>query len=241
MKGDEKIKKVNGRGTREDGDATKNRIIEAAGRLFAERGYAETTSKEICETVGANMAAVNYHFGNRDGLYLAVLEKVRTHLADYDALSKRLVETTDPHEKLGHFIEAFLRPAFERQSWMIRLWARELVSPSLVGQAFRCDREISGFCVLLEIVSELTGIPVDDPDINYCVLNIMGPFMVLLMVNPERSPHAAVYAGGERVAVERLKEFMIGGLEAYGAKYGKREGHAHAYEDAHPIESHPIR
>lgn len=224
MRGDTKVKRISVRGTREDGDATKNRIIEAAGRLFAKRGYAETTSKEICETVGANMAAVNYHFGSRDGLYLAVLEKVRDYLTDNDALVKRIQTTTDPREKLGFFIEVFLRPVFERQGWTVRLWARELVSPTPMGLAVRSDRDVSGFRVLAKIVNELTGIPVDDKLICYSRLAIMSPFMVMLMNDPEceKGPHMEVFDGGEMMAVERLKEFMLGGLEAYAVKYGNK-------------------
>ena len=61
---------------REDGNATRQKIIEVAGTLFAEKGYAETSSKEITERAGTNIAAVNYHFGSREKLYIAVLDEV---------------------------------------------------------------------------------------------------------------------------------------------------------------------
>ena len=61
---------------REDGEVTRRHILETAVRLFAEHGYADTTSKMICKEAGVNIAAVNYHFGSRDDLYRAVLEDV---------------------------------------------------------------------------------------------------------------------------------------------------------------------
>ena len=61
------------RGKRGDGDLTRARILESAGQLAAECGYANMTSKQVCERAHVNMAAVNYHFGSREGLYAAVL------------------------------------------------------------------------------------------------------------------------------------------------------------------------
>ncbi|OTH01072.1 TetR/AcrR family transcriptional regulator, partial [Pseudomonas aeruginosa] len=58
---------------RSDGESTRARILEVAGRLFAQHGYANTASKAICEEAGADLAAINYHFGSRDALYKAVL------------------------------------------------------------------------------------------------------------------------------------------------------------------------
>jgi TetR/AcrR family transcriptional regulator, regulator of cefoperazone and chloramphenicol sensitivity len=57
---------------RSDGQVTRQRLIEAASSLFAEKGFRKTTIKEICEESGANIAAVNYHFGDKAGLYREV-------------------------------------------------------------------------------------------------------------------------------------------------------------------------
>ncbi len=56
---------------RGDGEQTRARIIETAGHLMAENGFAQTTSKSICEAAQVNMAAINYYFGSREGLYIA--------------------------------------------------------------------------------------------------------------------------------------------------------------------------
>jgi len=52
---------------------TRARLLHAAARLFAERGYARVTVRDICKKAHANVAAVNYHFGGKDGLYRAVM------------------------------------------------------------------------------------------------------------------------------------------------------------------------
>ena len=53
---------------------TRDRLIEVAAEMFADRGLEKTTVREICAAAGANVAAVNYHFGGKDGLYHAVIQ-----------------------------------------------------------------------------------------------------------------------------------------------------------------------
>ena len=57
----------------EQDQETRARLLNAAARLFAERGFAKVTVRDICKKARANVAAVNYHFGGKDGLYRAVM------------------------------------------------------------------------------------------------------------------------------------------------------------------------
>ncbi len=54
---------------------TADRIIAAATRLFATKGYAGTSTKEVCEAAGANIAAIHYHFGTKENLYRHIIEQ----------------------------------------------------------------------------------------------------------------------------------------------------------------------
>ena len=54
---------------------TKTRILETAESLFARHGYAATSLRDITEAAGANVAAVNYHFGSKEALLVAVLDR----------------------------------------------------------------------------------------------------------------------------------------------------------------------
>ena len=63
------------RAGRSDGDLTKSKILDAAGRLIAQDGFAKTTSKAIAKLAEVDLAAINYHFDGRDGLIVPYLPK----------------------------------------------------------------------------------------------------------------------------------------------------------------------
>ena len=56
---------------------TRDRLLHAAAEVFATAGFREATIRDICAKAGANIAAINYHFGDKSGLYTAVLDAAR--------------------------------------------------------------------------------------------------------------------------------------------------------------------
>jgi len=71
-----------GRRSRADGDRTRERILEVALPLFAERGYAGASIRAIAKAAGCNVATLAYHFDDKDGLYLTVCQRLHEDLAN---------------------------------------------------------------------------------------------------------------------------------------------------------------
>ena len=60
-----------GRKSRSDGVQSRERLLMAAMRLFAEQGFAKTSTREIALAAGTNIASISYYFGDKAGLYRA--------------------------------------------------------------------------------------------------------------------------------------------------------------------------
>lgn len=111
-------------------DATRTRLLEAAGEEFAENGFEAARVRTICRRAGVNLAAVNYHFGDKERLYIeAVLE---AHRCGTKLLPEAMFEQKTPAEQLRLFIHHFLENvlAMRRNTWHHALMLREMLRPT---------------------------------------------------------------------------------------------------------------
>ncbi len=120
---------------------TRRRLLEAAGEVFAEHGFRDATIREICERAKANIAAVHYHFGDKEELYAAVFSYARScAVAQFDEQAS--LGTAE--ERLRTFIRAVLTRFFDdgRPAWLGKLVAQEMINPtkaldSLINEQIR--------------------------------------------------------------------------------------------------------
>jgi AcrR family transcriptional regulator len=112
-------------------DQTKARLLEAAGEVFAEKGFALARVRAICDRAGANLAAVNYHFGDKEHLYVEVLREA--HRCGLEPGEPQFDPTRHPAELLRTFIHHFLGRVLSMnrlEDWQHRLMLREMISPT---------------------------------------------------------------------------------------------------------------
>jgi AcrR family transcriptional regulator len=136
-------------------DPTKARLLEAAGQEFAEKGYANATVRAICSRAGVNLAAVNYHFGDKEQLYTqAVLEAHRCGIAE---LSELDLEGRSIEQQLQLFIERFLQHVFTdpTTSWHYQIIMHEIVHPSHACEVLVRERVRPRFAILTRIMRQL--------------------------------------------------------------------------------------
>lgn len=201
---------------REDGQATREKLLTCAGRLIAAKGYEATTSKEICELAGTNLAAVNYHFGSRDGLYEELLRIVHQHLMSLDAIQDIEASDAPPRAKIRRFLATFLRQTLIENSWQLRVWARELLHPSpMFADAFTQNiapkRDL-----MLRIFAAYTGLSVEDTRLRGIVIGFMAPFVAVFLVQQD-SQYAVVYERERSLItlVRSLEQFAFAGLDSF--------------------------
>jgi AcrR family transcriptional regulator len=115
----------------EKADDTRTRLLEAAGEVFAEKGFQAATVREICNRAGANLAAVNYYFGDKQRLYVEVVGYAHRGLSAQPV--PHFPPGTPPTEKLRRFIEQSvvnLEQDEQCPQWGRRLMMREMAEPT---------------------------------------------------------------------------------------------------------------
>ena len=150
---------------------TKTRIIEAAVSLFGEGGYNGTSVRDICSAAGVNGAAINYHFGDKRGLYRAVLEHL---LEESCSLSFEPVSGT-AEERLRTLVHKSLDDIFrDRIKGNEKLIFREISEPTEELLELMREPIQQIFGAFLEIVQELCGPGTSTQDARLIVLSIFG-------------------------------------------------------------------
>ncbi|HEY3346364.1 MAG TPA: TetR/AcrR family transcriptional regulator [Nitrospirota bacterium] len=144
---------------------TRARIIEAAGKLFAEKGYDRTTAREVSELAAVNPAAVNYHFGGKERLYIEAAREADRRLFNGDMLRRTLDEPTSPEQKLSDFLlemtKSLLDPSPD--NWSSKLIAREMSAPTNALFEVIASEMKPNSALLKQIISRVMGLPDDDP------------------------------------------------------------------------------
>lgn len=114
----------------QDQAATRRRLLDVALEVFSEQGFRAATVREICTKARANVAAVNYHFGDKEGLYRAVIGEAKCH-AD-EKHPTRMPSTGNPEKDLRQFVRAFVERLLQADSCAAhgKLMAWEMIEPT---------------------------------------------------------------------------------------------------------------
>lgn len=218
---------------RTDGSTTRLHILETAGQLFAERGFAESTSKEICTRAGTNMAAVNYHFGSRDGLYEAVLIEAHRQLVSMDELVTLAKVPTDPRLKLSAFLTHLIELGSQPKApWGFRVVLREALSPSPALPVLIRQAVLPKAKLIRGLIGGIMGLPDDHPSVQRAMLFVVLPCIVMTVAPKNlRNEVLPALKDAEGLA-DDLMRYVFAGLDAIakeakapapaGATAGKR-------------------
>ena len=210
---------------RKAAEPTRDKLIEAAGLVFAERGYRDATIREICRRAGANVAAVNYTFGDKLGLYTEVLrESFRGQ--QLAAMTAALDPNLPPEDTVRGIIRARLMSLCgrARPDWSFRIVMHEFSNPTpaiarVVDEGMRPVYER-----MRKAVSELLGLPADHETTRLCVNSIVGQIVFYTISKPVLSrlqPELKLTPEQlERVA-KHIAEFSL----AYLKKEGQARKH----------------
>lgn len=204
---------------RRDGLSTRNMVLEAAGRVFAERGYAKSTSREICEKAGVNSAAINYYFGGKEGLYEEVLVEAHRQLVSLEELHAVMESGGAPEDKLRAFLELAVRAALRApELWGLPVLLREVASPCSSLPEPLVASALPKLQVVRSLVCEVTGLTPGTEEERHATALVLMPCMFLVLF-PEKVQSLLLPGFMEKPqnTIEAMIRYVMGGLNALKA------------------------
>jgi TetR/AcrR family transcriptional regulator, regulator of cefoperazone and chloramphenicol sensitivity len=201
---------------------TRERILQAAGEAFAENGFRFTTVRDISQKAEANLAAINYYFGNKEKLYFEVLKYTLETAMKKFPNDSVLDPKISKEEKLQSFIRSFIMRILDEThpSWFGKLFAMEMADPTdaldlIIEQGFQPLHN-----KLASIISEFLNKDVDDRETRLCVLSVIGQCILYRHCNYMlKKLYPKIFTSPEiDLLVNHITEFTLGALKEYGKK-----------------------
>lgn len=187
----------------------RQRLLDAAEELFAARGYEGTSVRDICERAGMNVAAVNYHFRDKERLYVEALRRAHA-CADGDdgAPFPEPPPGVPPAEKLRHFLRTMIgRMHAPARPTALKLLMREMADPSPAAQEVILQYIRPKAFRLRDILDEL--MPGSDPgDVLMVGFSVIGQ---VLFYRQNRPAIELMFGKGrvEALDVDRVTEHVV--------------------------------
>lgn len=156
--------------------ATRQRLLEVACDLFIEQGYKTAKIREIASRAHANLAAINYHFGSKEKLYLAVIDYIASQVFAERAQSVVAHASDSPEEQLKQYIVLFLQRLLENtnQARWGKLIARETVEPTIAFEMVVNKFILPAHRDLKKIVQAILGKNADAEAVRRGAMSVVG-------------------------------------------------------------------
>lgn len=166
-------------------DDTRQRLIDSAGTIFYEKGYDATSIRDICRAAAANIAAVNYHFGDKRSLYLAAVRHAQS-CSDTENPESQWPAEMPPAQRLREFIRTMLERKLDssRPVWHMGIMLREMAHPTEACAAVVEDYIRPMANGLRSILLELLGQDFPEEQGNLIGFSIVGQVLFYYVHQP---------------------------------------------------------
>jgi TetR/AcrR family transcriptional regulator, regulator of cefoperazone and chloramphenicol sensitivity len=196
---------------------TRDRLLKAGTRLFAERGFKHVTVRAICGAARANVAAVNYHFGDKLGLYREIVQSAIDRMRETNDAAREAGEGQGPEQQLRQYIAIFNhRLLTSRSEELYRVIAREMHDPTpaldaLIEQGIRPRLDY-----LLTLVSAVLKCERHDPRVLRCAASIQAQSVAYLpnAIADRIGLRAKLTAAQVNAVAQHIADFSLAGIHA---------------------------
>ena len=205
--------------SKKEGD-TSRKLLISAGAVFAEKGYRDTTVAEICERAGANIAAINYHFGSKEALYReAWLYAFHTAVASHPP-DGGVPANAPAEDRLRGYIEATLQRATGEDNVEFRIMIKEMALPTGLLDIVAHKAIMPQLRMIENIIRELIGPKAEERHVRFCGMSIVNQCLHPVVTQIGRH-HVDVghegppETGNIRTYSDHVFRFSLAGIYAY--------------------------
>ncbi|MDP6546317.1 MAG: CerR family C-terminal domain-containing protein [Phycisphaerae bacterium] len=210
-------------------NSTRQRLLDAAGECFAETGFHGATVREISQRADANVAAVNYHFGDKYKLYEAVLLEAINYAEYRFGALRAQTATLRAAQRLHDFVGALLMGGLdpERPQWHCKLLCMEMADPGPALETLFAKSLSGRFGMLRQIVSELLSPPGAEREVTLLACSVLGQGLFYLrsrQMLPKLLPGFELDCEGLEKLTAHITEFSLAGIEARNRRTNRPDG-----------------
>lgn len=158
--------------------STRDRIMHAAGPIFADKGFEGATVREICMAADVNVASINYHFGDKQKLYHETV--LYAHSCRHDSVAKPDQPSSDPTVRLQHLIEQILFSMVVNEDgpWQVRLLTNEIQHPTDTCRQLVRDHFRPFLIELSQAIGDVAFDPLPANVLSTLAMSIIGQCMI---------------------------------------------------------------
>ena len=162
-------------GTARDSELTRQKIVQAAGQLFAKSGFSAVTVRDIVGRADTHLSALNYHFKSKEGLYREVVLEACTKASISPDYKQQLLRL-DPSKALFILVQEYLNKFDNRETsnWQIVIIAREVREPSQVFAEVVQNYLKPETDFVAKILEKIVELPADAHQVRFAVLTMLG-------------------------------------------------------------------
>ena len=205
---------------REDGKETRGRLLNAACDIFAEKGYRRAKVADICQKAGANVAAVNYYFGNKKDLYKEAWQHA---LENFDPPALADDADGSPPDRLRRHIETLIQgfTAGGDLGRFSRLYFMEMVNPTGLIQDAWHDLIEPRRRKLHTIIRDIMGPGADDLDLRFCELSIVNQCRMFITIKNSDLEYMLGRPLSQDLIEQlarHIADFSLAGIQAVGKR-----------------------
>ena len=197
---------------------TRNRLLTAASRIFAEKGFHESTIAEICEQAETNIASVNYHFRDKETLYLESWRFAFNRELDLYPPNGGVMTDAPAEQRLAGRIQSLINRVADDNSYSFAIINKEMAQPTrLLSDILEKDINPQRL-QMLDLLKECLGQAASDQQIQYCHTSIMGQcFHLLRLKHMQSTRHFRSHASDlndSKAFAEHIVQFSLAGIQA---------------------------